>query len=155
MVALYKFMPISPRSNQIPPLATRQPLRFSWWRRSTFSGFLLKQLSYLLLATFLFVPPMLPVFAGRAYVPSLQYWTRTPVRQQNIWRKEGKMTQRRQVANTDLWKDQVWSSLRMLLLKFYELAVQQRRGVWGPNPRCPQTTINCPLMPPIHTLCIQ
>ena len=57
-------MPISPRSNQIPPLATRQPLRFSWWRRSTFSGFLLKQLSYLLLAQLSYLFQLSPPLAG-------------------------------------------------------------------------------------------
>ena len=38
--------------------------------------------------------------------------------------------EQRGLANTDLRKVQMWSCRRMLLLKFYELAVLQR-GVWG------------------------
>ena len=109
MVGLYKFMPISPRSNQIRPLATRQPLRFSWWRRSTFSGFLLKQLSYLLLATFLFVLPSAPVFAGRAYVSSLQY-EHAHLCGSKIY--DAGLLHRfffRGLANTDLRKVEMWS----------------------------------------------
>ena len=144
-------MPISPRSDQIPPLATRQLLPPSWWRRrSTFSGFLLKQLSYLLLATFLFVPWCPPSIAWTPYLPDVRTFPACniehacllliPSRQQNTWRLLHRIKRR----NGEKSK---CGGGRMLLL-----ILRAGRSAAGKTlQRCCLKTINCPLMPPLST----
>ena len=147
MVALYKFMPISPRSDQIPPLATRQLLPPSWWRRrSTFSGFLLKQLSYLLLATFLFVPWCPPsTIAWTPYLPDVRTFPACNIEHACLcgnkiydagWNEAKKACQQGSEKSPNV--DAFAQVLRARSLGARSLG---RTGV----------AINCPLMPPVHT----
>ena len=92
-----------------------------------------------------------PVFAGRAYVPSLQYWTRMPANTKAAT-KYVTLTSPDQEKNLPMW---IWvngekskcGGGRMLLL-----ILRAGRSAAGKTlQRCCLKTINCPLMPPLST----